>query len=222
VTDFYRDDQTRSAQSMLMRLREIVPDAIILGGWAVFLYTRGQRSNDVDIAVDFADLGRIQAAFPGQVTRNNNLRKYELKDGGVEVDILVAHLSNAGIPVELLLEPTSSLAGFRVMSPEGLLAMKMCAWMDRRHTPKGLKDEADAVSLLSVVDIDWTRYESIIASAEPKYAGQFPGSVARLVLSMDQRASWRYIKVNGENTVAAAAAWKALRQRLGALIPRGR
>ena len=160
MNDFYRDDQTRAAQTVLGRLQKIVPDAVILGGWAVFLYTHGQRSTDVDIAVDFPSFSQLQSEFGALITKNNNLRKYELVLDNVEIDILVIHFSNAGIAIEELLEPSRRISGFRVMSPEGLLAMKLCAWIDRAGRVKGDKDEADVLSLLSVIQMDWERYRT--------------------------------------------------------------
>src|SRR3989304_5248194 len=91
VNDFYRDAQVRGAGAGLTRLQRVVPDAVILGGWAVYLYARGQRSTDVDIAVDFGGLGQLQREFGPALTRNSNLRKYELIIDRVEVDIFVGN-----------------------------------------------------------------------------------------------------------------------------------
>lgn len=221
MTEFFRDDQVRAAQSMLARLQQVAPDAVVLGGWAVYLYARGQRSTDVDIAVDFDSFSRLQHEFGDLISKNSNLRKYELKVGDVEVDILVIHFSNAGIPIEHLLEPTQRIRGFRVMSPEGLLAMKMCAWLDRAGRPKGDKDEADVLSLLSAISFDWDRYRADIAKARGRYRQLLPGSIARLVASAELRATWRYIKVHGKSSVTSPAQWKAFRQRLATAVPRG-
>ena len=163
MSEFYRDAQVRGAQAVLARLQSVVPDAVILGGWAVYLYARGQRSTDVDIFVDFGGLGQLQQEFGPALTRNNNLRKYELIIDRVEVDVFVEHLSNSGVAIEELVEPTRPMMGFRVINPEGLLVLKLCAWIDRQGRTKGDKDEADVLSLLAVTPIDWTRYRAIIA-----------------------------------------------------------
>ena len=221
MTDFYRDDQTKAAQSVLARLQKIVPEAVILGGWAVFLYTHGQRSTDVDIAVDFPSFGRLQQDFGSLITKNNNLRKYELILDRVEIDILVVHFSNAGIPIEALIEPTRSLSGFRVMSPEGLLAMKLCAWIDRTGRPKGDKDEADVLSLLSVIPMDWGHYREILTKAEAKYRKLLPGVIARVVSSAEVRQNWRFMKVNGKAVVTNREQWKKLKSDLVVKVPKG-
>ena len=183
MNDFYRDAQVRGAQAVLARLQKVVPDAIILGGWAVYLYARGQRSTDVDIFVDFGGLGQLQREFGPTLTRNTNPRKYELIIDRVEVDVFVEHLSNSGVAIEELVEPSRMMMGFRVINPEGLLVLKLCAWIDRQGRTKGDKDEADVLSLLAVTPIDWTRYRAISAKAHGKYLDLLPGAVARLVSS---------------------------------------
>ena len=221
MSEFYRDAQVRGAQAVLARLQKVVPDAIILGGWAVYLYARGQRSTDVDIFVDFGGLGQLQREFGPTLTRNTNPRKYELIIDRVEVDVFVEHLSNSGVAIEELVEPSRMMMGFRVINPEGLLVLKLCAWIDRQGRTKGDKDEADVLSLLAVTPIDWTRYRAISAKAHGKYLDLLPGAVARLVSSAEVRRTWQFIKVNGEATVTSAPQWKRLKAELAAKVPRG-
>jgi len=221
VSEFYRDAQVRGAQAVLARLQKVVPDAIVLGGWAVYLYARGQRSTDVDIFVDFGGLGRLQQEFGPALTRNNNLRKYELIIDGVEVDVFVEHLSNSGVAIEELVEPSRAMMGFRVVNPEGLLVLKLCAWIDRQGRTKGDKDEADVLSLLAATPLDWTRYREIIAKAHGRYLELLPGALARLVSSAEVRRTWQFIKVNGEATVTSAPQWKRLKEEISAKVPRG-
>ncbi|MHB8696171.1 MAG: hypothetical protein ACYDHH_33585 [Solirubrobacteraceae bacterium] len=183
MNDFYRDAQVRGAQAVLARLQRVVPDAVILGGWAVYLYARGQRSTDVDIFVE--------------------------------------HVSNSGVAIEELVEPSRMMMGFRVINPEGLLVLKLCAWIDRQGRTKGDKDEADVLSLLAVTPIDWTRYRAIIAKAHGTYLALLPGAVARLVSSAEVRRTWQFIKVNGEATVTSTPQWKRLKAEIAAKVPRG-
>lgn len=221
MNDFYRDAQVRGAETVLARLQRSVPDAIILGGWAVYLYARGQRSTDVDIFVDFGGLGQLQREFGPALTRNNNLRKHELIIDRVEVDIFVEHVSNSGVAIEELVEPSRTMMGFRVINPEGLLVLKLCAWIDRQGRTKGDKDESDVLSLLAATPIDWTRYREMIAKAHGKYLELLPGAVARLVSSAEVRRTWQFIKVNGDATVTSAPQWKRLKEEIAAKVPRG-
>lgn len=221
MTDFFRDQQTRQAEAVLRRLRIIVPDAVVLGGWAVYLYARGQRSIDVDIAVSFEGLSRLQGEFGTDVRRNPNLPKYELVTDGVEVDIFVEHLSNAGVPIQELVQPSHRRMGFRVINPEGLLVLKLCAWLDRRNRPKGDKDEADILSLLSAVEIDWDRYGAMIGKAHGRHRELLPGAIARLVSSAEVRGTWKYIRVRDRPAARTPAHWKRFKERLAATVPRG-
>ncbi|MHB8399910.1 MAG: hypothetical protein ACYDCI_13425 [Candidatus Limnocylindrales bacterium] len=221
MSEFYRDAQVRGAQAVLARLQTVVPDAVILGGWAIYLYARGQRSTDVDIFVDFGGLGRLRQEFGPALTKNNNLRNYELIIDRVEVDVFVEYLSNSGVAIEELIEPSRTMSGFRVINPEGLLVLKLCAWIDRQGRTKGDKDEADVLSLLAVTPIDWSRYRAIIAKAHGRYLALLPGAVARLVSSAEVRRTWQFIKVNGEATVTSTLQWKRLKEDLAAKVPRG-
>jgi len=36
---------------------------VLIGGWAVFLYTRMLKSKDIDVIVDFEQLGKIRERF---------------------------------------------------------------------------------------------------------------------------------------------------------------
>ena len=221
MSEFYRDAQVRGAQAVLARLQSVVPDAVILGGWAVYLYARGQRSTDVDIYVDLGGLGQLQREFGPALTKNNNLRQYELIIDRVEVDVFVEHLSNSGVAIEELVEPSKLMMRFRVINPEGLLVLKLCAWIDRQGRTKGDKDEADVLSLLAATPMDWTRYRAIIAKAHGTYLALLPGAIARLVSSAEVRRTWQFIKVNGEATVRSAPQWKRLKEELAASVPRG-
>ena len=221
MSEFYRDAQVRGAQAVLARLQQVVPDAIVLGGWAVYLYARGQRSTDVDIFVDFGGLGRLQQEFGPALTKNNNFRKYELIIDRVEVDVFVEHLSNSGVAIEKLVEPARAMMGFRVINPEGLLVLKLCAWIDRQGRTKGDKDEADVLSLLAATPLDWARYREILPKAQGRYLELLPGAIARLVSSAEVRRTWQFIKVNGEATVTSAPQWKRLKEEISAKVPRG-
>jgi hypothetical protein len=137
------------------------------------------------------------------------------------VDVFVEHLSNSGVAIEELVEPSRLMMGFRVINPEGLLVLKLCAWIDRQGRTKGDKDEADVLSLLAVTPIDWTRYRGIIAKAHGTYLARLPGAIARLVSSAEVRRTWQFIKVNGEATVTSAPQWKRLKEELAAKVPRG-
>ena len=219
MSQLYRSDQTNAAQDVLEDLRRVAPDAIVIGGWAVWLYTEGQRSTDVDIIVDFEGLSRIQAAYGPAVTKNDRIRKYELTVNRVSIDVLVLETSDAGIPVSRLIDPLRTVSGFRVISPEGLIAMKACAWIDRSNTLKGFKDEIDIISMLRHVPISWARYAEIVSHASGRFLSQLPGIIHRIIASADRRDSWREVMAYGLVDLPSAHAWARARRDLLSLLP---
>lgn len=221
MTDFYHESQTLPAEQALRELHRVVPEAVILGGWAVFLYAQGQKSTDVDIAVDYAQLGRLKSEYGAAVTKTTHLSKYFLELNKVEVDILVMKLSDTGVRIEDCIEPVRSLAGFRVVSPEGLLALKMCAWIDRRPTPKGQKDEADVIAVLMSIEINWDRYAEIVSKATRHYARDLPGAINRLLENAGTRQSWRYTKRHGQFPIRSPKEWGDMKKGLLKNVPRG-
>ena len=219
MRDFYHESQTRAAENTLRELHKVVPTAIVLGGWAVFLYAQGQKSTDVDIAVDYSQLGRLKSEYGSAITKTNHLSKYVMELNKVGVDILVMNLSDSGVPIQDCVEPIRSFAGFQVVSPEGLLALKLCAWIDRMATPKGEKDESDVISLLMTIDMDWKRYAEIAAKASRKYALQLPGATRRLLNQAELRRSWRYTKTYGDFPVQNPASWSRVKKAIIAKLP---
>ena len=71
---------------------------VLIGGWAVWLYTRRFKSKDIDIIVDMATLTKLKTHFP--VTKNNRLFKYEAVQEEIQIDIYVPFWSHLGIPAE--------------------------------------------------------------------------------------------------------------------------
>ena len=51
---------------------------ILIGGWAVYLLAKTQKSKDVDIIVDISTLQQIKNQY--ELRKNDNLRKYEIPD----------------------------------------------------------------------------------------------------------------------------------------------
>jgi hypothetical protein len=139
----------------------------------------------------------------------------------VEVDVFVEHLSNSGVAIEELVEPFRTMMGFRVINPEGLLVLKLCAWIDRQGRTKGDKDEADVLSLLAVTP---HRLDALPGDHR-EGPRQVPGAPARRHrppgVPAEVRRTWQFIKVDGEATVTSAPQWKRLKEQIAAKVPRG-
>ena len=155
--DYYRDTVTEKSWQMLQTLRRDYP-FVLIGGWAVWLYTRRFKSKDIDIIVDMPTLTKIKAQF--SVTKNNRLFKYEAVQGEIQIDIYVPFWSHLGIPVEEVQSQAIVLEGFHVPPPETLVVLKQIAYQARMGSSKGYKDFLDIISLLSLPEFRWKLYRS--------------------------------------------------------------
>lgn len=131
---------------------------ILIGGWAVYLFTKQQKSKDIDIVVGINELEKLKGRGLG---KNDNLKKYEIKKEEIDVDIYVEHYSNLAIPVEDIKNYTAKIEGFEVVKAELLILLKQAAFKSRENSIKGEKDKIDIVSLALFADIDLDLYIKI-------------------------------------------------------------
>ncbi|MCD6270324.1 hypothetical protein J7J23_00915 [bacterium] len=133
---------------------------ILIGGWAVFLYTRSLKSKDIDIIVDYEELSKLKEDF--KVTKNSRLKKYEIKTKGIDIDIYLPHFSDLVLPCQEIEKFTITKQGFALPIPEVLLILKQGAFLSRKESSKGIKDKIDIFSLLSLENFDFLKYEKIL------------------------------------------------------------
>lgn len=133
-------------------------DFVLIGGWAVYLWAKAQKSRDIDIIIDFATLEKWKQQF--SLRKNDRLKKYELVIEEIDIDIYVPHYSKLPIPLENM--RTTSIEGFTVASLEELLILKQAAFLERKASEKGEKDKIDILSLLFFCDIDAKRYKQLL------------------------------------------------------------
>ncbi|MBI3577401.1 hypothetical protein HY086_05175 [Candidatus Gottesmanbacteria bacterium] len=143
--DFYNDLVTQKSWQTLQSLKKTL-DFVVIGGWAVWLYTKALKSKDIDIIVDYDQLEKLRKLYP--VSKNDRLKKYEARNEEVQIDIYLPHYSKIGIPVEDILKTTQSIDAFRVPAPDKLLALKLYVYSQRKLSAKGQKDRLDILSLL--------------------------------------------------------------------------
>ena len=129
-------------------------DFVLIGGWAVWLYTRALKSKDIDIIVSFEELSKLKDNFA--LHKNARLSKYEIKELNYDIDVYVEHFSNLGLPAEAIAKESQDLDGFTVPKPEMLLIAKQCAFRDRQGSIKGEKDKIDiyVVNIHTIKPID--------------------------------------------------------------------
>lgn len=143
---YYHDIVTQKSWEELTSLTKLVP-SVLIGGWAVYLYTKRLKSKDIDILIDFDALSILKNQYV--MTRNDPLKKYQATRDVVEIDIYLPHYSEICIPVEVLLVKTRNIDGFTVLDPSYLFALKLYTLGERGRTPKGRKDFLDILSLFT-------------------------------------------------------------------------
>lgn len=162
---------------------------VLIGGWAVYLYTRSLKSKDIDVVVDYDTLYRLRERHP--LTKNDRLKKYEIRFEDVDVDIYVPNFSNPGIPAETILREAIQREGFNLPSVEHLLLMKENAHHERQGSAKGEKDGLDLLSLLRVSPLDWDRYRLLADRYNPESPARLKQFLATtheaLPLGLDRR-----------------------------------
>ncbi len=156
----YWDDLiTAKSFEYLQKLRREY-EFVLIGGWAVFMYTNALKSRDIDIIVDFKTLSQFQKDF--HLYKNERLKKYEVKELDFDIDIYVPHYSNPGIKAEEIIKHVAEKEGFTLPIIEMLLLVKQIVFKERRGSIKGEKDRIDIISLLQE-PINARRYEELLA-----------------------------------------------------------
>jgi len=157
--EFYHDLITKKSFEILQDLKQKF-NFILIGGWAIFLYTKALKSKDVDVIIDYDELEKLRQNF--DVFKNERLKKYEAKIEEIDIDIYLPFFSSLGFPVEEVKNYTQSLEGFIVPIPEVLLIFKTFTFKERKGTTKGRKDIIDIFALISQKKIDWQKYKGLI------------------------------------------------------------
>ena len=137
MSEYYHNLVTKKSFEILKQLQR-THNFILIGGWAVFVWTKSLKSKDIDIVLDYLELEKFKGQY--ELTKNDRLKKYEAKEGEVDIDIYVNNYSNPGLPAEEIEKYAVPRAGFRVPRPEVLLLLKQAAHEARPGTPKGAKD----------------------------------------------------------------------------------
>lgn len=157
--NYYRDIITAQSWNTLKELSKTVY-FVLIGGWAVWIYTKQLKSKDIDIIVSYDVLEKLKRAFP--IAKNDRLHKYEIIQGPVQIDIYVPFWSSLGFPVDFMSTYTHVKEGFTVPWIEILLITKQVARQARKGSAKGRKDLVDIVSLCLSPELDFTTYKNML------------------------------------------------------------
>jgi len=156
---YYNDIITQKSFIYLQEMKKRF-DFILIGGWAVFLYSKSLKSKDIDIIIDYEVLSKLKDE--GELVKNERLHKYEINEGNFDIDIYVAHYSRLGVDIEEIKKSVVVKDGFSVPALEVLFLMKLFAWHNRRGSAKGQKDELDVLSLAFLPEFGWKRYLQLV------------------------------------------------------------
>ena len=161
MADFWNSLLTEKSWSLLQNISKEQFKFILIGGWASYLWTKLHKSKDIDIVlIDLKDLDYLKQKY--DLKKNDNLKKYEIVFGDIDLDIYVPYFSKLAIPIEDLDKYTTKIEGFNVVKPEVLLILKQGAELQRGHSIKGEKDRIDIVGILLFTDVDFKSYFDLL------------------------------------------------------------
>lgn len=156
---YYHDLVTDKSFNELTHLKKAI-DFVLIGGWAVYFYTKSLKSKDIDIIIDYDALSVLREKYT--FNKNERLKKYEAIKEEVQIDIYLPHYSSLGIPVEDLIKNTVSREGFDLLEPNYLFAIKIYTLSERGRSAKGRKDFLDLISLFVSGNINIEKVSQII------------------------------------------------------------
>ena len=158
MAEYWNENVTQKSWEKLQELAKQF-NFIVIGGWAVYLWTKQHKSKDIDVIVDFAELQTLKSKF--NLAKNDRLSKYEIKFEQFDMDIYAPHFSQLELPVEDLLQTSVTIEGIKTIPAEHLLILKQGAEINRRNTVKGRKDAIDIISLL-IYAVDLAEYAKVL------------------------------------------------------------
>ena len=132
----------------------------MIGGWAIYFYTKTLKSKDIDIIVDYDELAKFKKEF--NIFKNERLKKYGARIEEIDIDIYLPYFSDLKFPIEEIKNYLQSIEGFKVPIPEILLILKIATYLERKGTIKGEKDYLDIFTLISNEKVDWKTYKELI------------------------------------------------------------
>ena len=159
MKEFWNELLTRASWD---KLKEMSKESsfILIGGWAIYLWTKAHKSKDIDIIVDYETLEKLSKRYT--LSKNDRLKKYEIKEEDFDIDIYLPYYSKLAIPAEKLEKHTTSIEGIKTVTPEVLLILKQSAEIDRRGSLKGRKDLIDIITLLVHAPFNIEKYQTLL------------------------------------------------------------
>ena len=155
--DYWHNILTEKSWEILQKIKSDF-NFTLIGGWAVYLWAKTHKSKDIDIIIDFETLSKLKEKYG--IRKNEHLKKYEIKQEEIDIDIYVPYYSKLIIPLEEI--ETEKIEAFTVAKLEYLLVLKQGAEMERKESEKGEKDRVDILSILFNCSINYRLYQRIL------------------------------------------------------------
>lgn len=167
--EFYPPELTDRSRSVLSRVHDAVPDAVLIGGWATWVRTGGAMSHDIDLIVTRPQLETI-AALTEELSESRHIagRKWRATVDDIHLDLYVPYESRLGqhlqLRTERLIDRRVQVDQWVVLDLASHLATKLAALLDRPDSTPGDKDRQEIMALLTL-DVDPTEAVGVIHHA---------------------------------------------------------
>ncbi|PIU34618.1 hypothetical protein COT03_02105 [Candidatus Shapirobacteria bacterium CG07_land_8_20_14_0_80_39_18] len=180
---YYHDLITQKSWQLLQSLGKKF-DFVLIGGWAVFLYTGALKSKDIDLILDYPQLEQMKNEF--SIIKNERLKKYEAKTEEIDIDIYLPFYSDLGVPVEEVVKLTMRLEGFKVPKIELLALLKAKALTERKNSTKGRKDLIDLVSLFALESFSFGEFRELAEKYRLNELVELVGSEIKIISQIEE------------------------------------
>ena len=176
--EFWNSDITNESWKELLVLSTKY-NFILIGGWAIYLYTKLQKSRDIDMVVDYDQFKLLSVDF--EMRKNPSLYKYEIKFQKFDIDVYTPFYSKLTVPPEDLINNYTLIENTRVPRVEELLILKLGAFDDRMNSIKGQKDRLDITGLAFYSNIDYSRLKKLLNKYKrPFYIDLYVNAIAHI------------------------------------------
>ena len=176
--EFWNSDITNESWKELLVLSTKY-NFILIGGWAIYLYTKLQKSRDIDMVVDYDQIKLLSVDF--EMRKNPSLYRYEIKFQKFDIDVYTPFYSKLTVPPEDLINNYTLIENTRVPRVEELLILKLGAFDDRMNSIKGQKDRLDITGLAFYSNIDYSRLKKLLNKYKrPFYIDLYVNAIAHI------------------------------------------
>ena len=176
--EFWNSDITNESWKELLVLSTKY-NFILIDGWAIYLYTKLQKSRDIDMVVDYDQIKLLSVDF--EMRKNPSRYRYEIKFQKFDIDVYTPFYSKLTVPPEDLINNYTLIENIRVPRVEELLILKLGAFDDRMNSIKGQKDRLDITGLAFYSNIDYSRLKKLLNKYKrPFYIDLYVNAIAHI------------------------------------------